>query len=86
MRTDIARQLRELRGFDILQQELAEKAGTSRQSISQYERGERIPSTAALESILCAMDVPAPQRHRYHDARTRAVLEQQRVYPLDNSA
>ena len=50
------RKVRALRG--ISQNHLAKRAGLDASYISFIERGHRVPSTKALESIAAALDVP----------------------------
>lgn len=42
---------------EITQQELAEKSGISRISISKYERGDRIPSPRILKELSKVIDI-----------------------------
>lgn len=50
--------VRELRGArDLLQQELADKAGVSRQTVVNLENGRHVPETATLSKLAKALDV-----------------------------
>ncbi len=44
----IGRRLRELRGFDMQQSEMAEMLGISQSQLSKYERGESEPTLEIL--------------------------------------
>jgi len=44
----LGRRLRELRGFDVTQEELAEDLGISQSQLSKYERGTATPSADVL--------------------------------------
>ncbi|WP_075306432.1 helix-turn-helix domain-containing protein [Hyalangium minutum] len=50
------KKLREKR--NLKQKELAEKAALDASYVSQIENGKRVPSTAAVEAIAKALDVP----------------------------
>lgn len=55
----IADRLKLLRtSYGLSQQEFAKKVGLSQSAISQFEKAERMPSTAALESIANAFSLP----------------------------
>ncbi len=55
----IADRLKALRQtYGLSQQDFAVKVKLSQSAISQFEKGERIPSTAALEKIANAFSVP----------------------------
>jgi transcriptional regulator with XRE-family HTH domain len=55
----IADRLKSLRtSYGLSQQEFAKKVGLSQSAISQFEKAERMPSTAALESIANAFSLP----------------------------
>jgi len=58
-RKAIAERLKSLRtSYGLSQQEFAQKVGLSQSAISQFEKAERMPSTAALESIANAFSLP----------------------------
>lgn len=42
----------------LTQKELASKSGLTRESIGNYERGDRIPNASALQAIAEALDIP----------------------------
>lgn len=55
----IASRLKLLRtSYKLSQQEFAQKVGLSQSAISQFEKAERMPSTAALEAIANAFSLP----------------------------
>lgn len=58
-RKAIAERLRSLRkSYGLSQKEFADKVGLSQSAISQFEKEERMPSTAALENIAKAFSIP----------------------------
>ena len=58
-RKEIADRLKALRtSYGLSQQEFAKKVKLSQSAISQFEKAERMPSTAALESIANAFSLP----------------------------
>lgn len=55
----IAERLKSLRtSYGLSQQDFADKVGLSQSAISQFEKAERMPSTAALETIANAFSLP----------------------------
>ncbi len=55
----IAKRLYSLRtSYGLSQQEFAKKVGLSQSAISQFEKGERMPSTTALETIANSFSLP----------------------------
>jgi len=55
----IAKRLHALRtSYGLSQQEFAKKVGLSQSAISQFEKAERVPSSAALEKIANAFSLP----------------------------
>jgi transcriptional regulator with XRE-family HTH domain len=47
----LGRRLRQLRGFDVTQQEFAERLGISQSQLSKYERGTTAPPADVLMRI-----------------------------------
>ena len=56
---DRVRELRKARGW--LQQELADRAGVSRQTVVNLENGRHVPEVATLAKIARALKVPLPE-------------------------
>ena len=46
--TAIGRRIREVRGFDLTQAELAKVLGVTQAGLSKFERGERLPTLEVL--------------------------------------
>lgn len=56
---NIGERIREIRkSKNLLQSDLAEKAGISRVAIGNYERGDRVPNADILSAIAIALNVP----------------------------
>lgn len=54
--SDRVRELRQAR--NLYQQELADKAGVSRQTVVNLENGRHVPDTSTLSKLARALDVP----------------------------
>lgn len=56
LRQQVGRKIKDIRTlFGLSQQELADKADLSQSAIAQFERGDRLPSTTALQGIAKAL-------------------------------
>ena len=56
---DKVRELRKARGW--LQQDLADRAGVSRQTVVNLENGRHVPEVATLVKLADALEAPLPE-------------------------
>ena len=70
----LAAAIREIRARQQLSQErVAAKGGIGRKYVGQIERGEIVPSFAALVGIARGLDVPLSEVVRVYEERLRAI-------------
>jgi transcriptional regulator with XRE-family HTH domain len=71
----LAAAVRELRARQQLSQErVASRGGVGRKYVGQIERGEIIPSFAALVALANGLDVPLAELVRVYEERLRAIV------------
>jgi transcriptional regulator with XRE-family HTH domain len=75
----LAAAVREIRARHQLSQErVASRGGVGRKYVGQVERGEIVPSFAALVALAKGLDVPLSELVRVYEERLRALMGTER--------